>query len=214
MMMLPGLGADRRLLDAQRGAFHGLTVPDWIEPERGESLAGYGRRMAEATRARRVRWIGGASFGGMVALEIARHLPVDGVILIGSCRRPAAISGKLRLLSKIGGWLPETLGVRAKPFVGIGLKAMQPFTRQQGALLASMLEDVPAGFVRWGTRAIIQWAGAADVAAPVYHIHGDQDRVIPIGGVDPDRVVHGAGHALSLTHPDEVNTFIRHVLAS
>lgn len=214
MLLLPGLGADRRLFDRQRAAFPALTVPDWIAPERGESLADYGRRMAEAARAGGARWIGGSSFGGMVALEMSRHMPVDGVILIGSCRTPSAIAGKLRCLSAIGRWLPDSMSVRGKVLVGIGLKALQPFDDQQRALLVSMLEDVPDGFLRWGSRAIAQWPGAGDVAAPVYHIHGDQDRVIPLRGVKPDRVIHGAGHALSLTHADEVNTFIRHVLAS
>lgn len=42
----------------------------------------------------------------------------------------------------------------------------------------------------------------------VHHIHGDRDRVIPIGLVQPDHVIAGAGHLLTMTHADEVNSIL------
>jgi pimeloyl-ACP methyl ester carboxylesterase len=43
---------------------------------------------------------------------------------------------------------------------------------------------------------------------PVHHIHGDRDRVIPIGLVKADHVIAGAGHLLTMTHADQVNRIL------
>jgi hypothetical protein len=34
---------------------------------------------------------------------------------------------------------------------------------------------------------------------PIYHVHGDRDRLIPVRRVNPDHVIAGAGHLLNLT---------------
>ena len=46
---------------------------------------------------------------------------------------------------------------------------------------------------------------------PIHHIHGGDDRLIPVRRVNPDRVVEGAGHLLNLTHPDAVNDFLSRI---
>ena len=88
LILLPGLGADHRLLEPQRAAFPQLVVPPWIPPRKRESLPQYAARMAETvTPSRDVPLIlGGVSFGGMLAYEMARYLKPDAVVLIASCR--------------------------------------------------------------------------------------------------------------------------------
>ena len=88
LILLPGLGADHRLLEPQRRAFPQLIVPPWIPPRKNESLPDYAARMAETvTPSRDVPLVlGGVSFGGMLAYEMARHLKPDAVVLIASCR--------------------------------------------------------------------------------------------------------------------------------
>lgn len=49
---------------------------------------------------------------------------------------------------------------------------------------------------------------------PIYHVHGDRDRLIPVHRVAPDRVIAGAGHLLNLTHADAVNEFIARAASS
>ena len=38
------------------------------------------------------------------------------------------------------------------------------------------------------------------------------DFVLPSRLTQPDRIVHGGGHVISLTHPNDVNDYIRRVL--
>ena len=49
---------------------------------------------------------------------------------------------------------------------------------------------------------------------PIYHVHGDRDRLIPVHRVKPDCVIAGAGHLLNLTHANAVNDFIARVASS
>ena len=73
LILLSGMGADGRLFREQRGCFPNLITPDWIPHRRGDTLASYAERMARHIDPGCPCYVGGASFGGMVALEIARH---------------------------------------------------------------------------------------------------------------------------------------------
>jgi pimeloyl-ACP methyl ester carboxylesterase len=50
-------------------------------------------------------------------------------------------------------------------------------------------------------------------ACPIYHLHGDRDWTLPFRYTDPNKIVAGGGHVLSLTHPGEVNAFVKNVLS-
>jgi pimeloyl-ACP methyl ester carboxylesterase len=139
---------------------------------------------------------------------MARHLPVRRVLLIASCRHPAAVTRPLRAAERISRPWPTAL---YRPFlplapllVGRG-GAVPPDGRR---LLGRMAREVPLDLIRWGARALLEWPGARDPAMPVSHIHGERDWVIPVRNVSPDRVVPGGSHVLNLSHPREVNEFI------
>ena len=49
---------------------------------------------------------------------------------------------------------------------------------------------------------------------PIHHVHGEDDRIIPLRGVRPHVVVPRAGHLVNVTHPAEVNAFIKAVISA
>jgi len=104
LILFPGLGADRRQFEPQRAEFPGLAVPPWIAPRPSESLPDYAARMAETVPHGPNVVLGGSSFGGMVAYEMAGHVRPAVVVLIGSCRSPQAIGPMLRLLRPACGY--------------------------------------------------------------------------------------------------------------
>jgi pimeloyl-ACP methyl ester carboxylesterase len=73
-----------------------------------------------------------------------------------------------------------------------------------------MAAAVPASFLKWACGAVLSWQPTPSTV-PVFHIHGDRDRLIPIDRVRPTDVVAGGGHLVSLTHPAEVTAFLRRV---
>jgi pimeloyl-ACP methyl ester carboxylesterase len=215
LLLLPGIGADRRLFDKQRLCAADLHVIEWIAPvATDEPLADYARRLAATIDTSRSFVIGGASFGGMVALELARHVQPDGVILIGSCRSPSSLPSSYRFLRACSDLAPDALVGRsftAAPLIASRFGVRSPEHRQ---LFTDMLRHTPPSFVRWATRAIFSCSGIDELPVPIHHIHGEEDRIIPLRCVRPDVVVKRAGHMLNVTHPAEVNAFIDAVMSS
>lgn len=214
VILLPGMGADESVFARQKRDIPGVSIPEWITPRPREPLAAYAARLARAVNPGRPCWLGGASFGGFVALEMIPHLDVRGCFLIGSVRASSELPGALRTLR------PAARAVRVLPFevlqvVGrILFASARPDDRSDVSILLDEMSRSDAAFLRWACRAVIEWDGpAAPVRVPIHQIHGGEDRIIPPSRTRPDHIVPGAGHALSVSHPGEVTAFLRAVLA-
>lgn len=207
LMLLPGLGADARLFGPQRTAFPDLEVPRWIDPRGQERLVDYAGRLAANLRPPRPLVLGGVSLGGMVAWELARHLNPDALVLIATCRTPRSIARWFRLCGAVGGRMPEVLIERSKPFSVLTAGRLSG-AGPHAALCMRMYCDSNPRFVRWASRAVLDWRPSPSAPCRVFQIHGARDRVIPARGVPADLVVPGGGHLINLTHADVVNRFI------
>ncbi len=235
LILLPGLGADGRAFDLQRELPVEVVTPRWIEPLPDEPLASYAARLAERLSAEvhgegaelhgegavvhgaggclhgagaEATWLGGVSFGGMVALEASRHVAVRGVFLIASARSGDQVPRSLHRAEHASRWAPDSVlkwAVRRAPLLGAEFRRL---SLAQKRLLREMLLATPLGFLRWGGRAILEWPGPGDLSIPVHQLHGADDRIIPLRNVTPDLAVPAAGHLVNMTHAREVNRFI------
>ncbi len=210
LLLFPGLGADARMFAPLRSALPQLVTPHWIEPERNEPLALYARRLAQAVDPGRPCFVGGASFGGVVALEMSAALNARACFLIGSMRSPLGLPWRVKALR------PFT------PLVG-RLPRMSPLlVRLLGSWLRSpthgvmvQLGDADARFLKWAARAILTWQPSPEIAGVrICQIHGDCDRVFPVRMAKPDHLVSGAGHLISITHPQPVVEFLQERMAT
>ena len=212
LVLLSGLAADSRIFVSQKLAFPQLRVPVWRRPSRDETLDAYAQRLAvDIGTAPCV--IGGASFGGIVALHIAKYINPTAVILIGSIKSPselplyARFARPLRFLVPL---VPIRVGqLLAWPLTLRCFDRLAPFTYG----LACQLRDSDPCVFRWSLSRILDWSAAPVLHCPIFHIHGDRDWTLPIRYTEPDTVVAGGGHVLTVTHGSEVNAFIRGILA-
>lgn len=207
LILLPGMMADHRLLAEQQAAFPNLIIPPWPEHHPSDTIASFAEKIADPLRPIGPCVVGGVSFGGIVALELARHLNSPGCILISSISSPREMPFRFRILRPIG-FLPEP-AFNATTFAITRLfrsSMRRGVKRRSDQMLASP-------FFSWATRAILRWKGC-DPAIPIAQIHGDSDLTFPIGLTQPDHVVKGAGHMLVATHSDIVNEFIKQFVAS
>jgi pimeloyl-ACP methyl ester carboxylesterase len=209
LILLAGMDADARLFEPQIRAFPQVIVPNWIPPRPDDSIASYARRLASHLNITGPCFVGGASFGGFVATELARHVDARACFLIGSVRSPTELPLRVRALRSLGRATPIIpfdficrLAGRSVDLFGF---CSAPPTRR----LLRQLSDADAAFLRWATRAVLTWQpGSPPPNVPIHHIHGQRDRVLPVACTRPDRTVAGAGHVLSMTHAEEVNDFL------
>jgi len=214
LLLFPGMGADHRLLGPQARAFPDLVVPPWIPPRRGESLASYAGRLAPTIPADASSVIGGVSFGGMLACELARILRPRALVLIASASDPFFMSRYQRTAATVGPHAPSAVlrPLARWPWL---VRHFLP-TRDPGhaQLLVDMLGCCDVGFLKWSAGAIVSWRPEpfpADI--PVHRLHGDRDNIIPLRRYEGQTVVRDAGHLVNLTQPEETNAFLRGVVA-
>jgi len=208
IILYTGMGADARLLEPQRVAFDNLRVVEWLPHRDEETLREYVARMAELADVREGDIIGGASMGGMVALEVARITKPRGVILIGSCRSPDALTQQARNAVRLGRATPALLLENLRRFTPWAIKQLGVPREEDRAVLASMAQACSMAFLKWAGNAIATWPGCPDPGVPVRHIHGTRDRILSHRRAGSDTSISGAGHVPSLTHAAEVNAFI------
>ncbi len=215
LVLLPGLGADDRLLEPQRDEFPDLLVPPWIPPTKNESLAEYAGRMAATIpRATDVPMIlGGVSFGGMLACEMVRHLTPRAVVLIASCRTPDGLRPACRVGRVLLPLVPLHAWTIAKALANVVLKLRTGVPRERRELAVTMFREMDSRFMHWILHAILSWNPAPLDDIPVFHIHGGRDFVIPARRVAADAIVPDGGHLINVTHAAAVNAFLRAVSA-
>jgi pimeloyl-ACP methyl ester carboxylesterase len=211
---MSGMGADSRVFAKQIEALPQITVPEWIDPLPKESLASYSKRLAEAIDPGRPCYIGGASFGGFIALEMIQHLDVKACFLIGSVRSPKEFPRAFKTLKKMACMADAIPFEVATLLSKAALMSSGGSSESHLTALVKQMSESDASFLRWACRAVIEWQGAENIGGtPVFQIHGGKDLVLPVKNTKPDTVVPGAGHALSMSHPDEVTAFLRSFIA-
>ncbi len=76
-------------------------------------------------------------------------------------------------------------------------------------LLLKIVNETPLAFVKWGSRAVLEWPGLPDPGVPVRSIHGGKDWVILPSRAQPEIIVPDGPHVLNVSHPREVNALLR-----
>lgn len=214
LLLLSGLAADASIFAPQKNAFPGLRVLEWEIPSREDTLESYSQKLAEQLEAQERVIIGGVSFGGIIAQHMAEHVNPAAVILIGSIRSPSELplyARAARPLRRLVPFLPiRFLQLCAAPFASRAAERIAPHIVR----VIRQFRGADATVIKWSISRVLDWKTVPPVDCPVFHIHGRRDFVLPARRTSPDRFVERGRHVISLTHPEEVNEFIRDVMGT
>lgn len=172
---LSGLGVDHR-------AFSRITIPSaelihvpWMDPIKGETLEAYAQRLFEATQPEENYALVGVSFGGMIAQEWAKIAVPKHLVLISTAYSYKNVKAALRVPGKLG--LNRLLHPK---LVSIFPSVINFFfgakSKEEKAMLQSILNDTDPRFLRWATGALLRWKSFESTNTVV--IHGKHDRMI------------------------------------
>ncbi len=221
IILFPGLGGDPRMFAQQKRVFgDDLVCPAWLTPDAGESFDDYTRRWAKLLEPEagddRALFLGGVSFGGMVAMQMARHMNPAAVILIGSCRSRAAKPPRWQMARRIGDMIPPRLfGRRVLAAAALWVAVLDRLDDEHRALLMTMAADSEPKLIRWSGHACADWgfdSGDHPDFPPIHQIHGRHDAIIPLYQGDPDTVIPDGRHLIHFSHRQTVNRFILDVV--
>lgn len=212
LFLLPGLGADERLFAHLEPLCLPIITPRLPVPLAHESMPAYSLRVASALDLRPEDWIGGCSFGSLVAADIARRRPVQGLVLIGGALSPDTLVSTWQWLALLRPLLPMR-GLHpllaSRTVISFAFGALPEPVLQN---IVAMLEATPDTMLTEGARLLSSYRPVIPPLCPVHAIHGALDRFMRPPPVPDCHVLHDAGHALAFTHPREVSTFLRAVI--
>lgn len=208
LLLLPGLSGDPRVFAKQVSAFPNANVIEWLPPERSECLASYAQQIAEKYSSGQPCVVAGVSFGGIVALEVVKHLPAKACVLIASARRVRNLPLSLRVLRPVARLIPTAALSGLIRRGSVSAAATLPRVRARTRRLAP---DAMA-FRQWAFQELLRWQAPEDLTCPLYQVHGEFDTTFPLDRETTTDVVVGGGHLISVTHADEVNAVLRRAI--
>jgi pimeloyl-ACP methyl ester carboxylesterase len=199
--LFSGLGADHRVFQFLDFKGFETFVIQWIKPQSNESIENYAKRLTDQIKADKPILIG-LSFGGMIAIEVAKHIPTEKIILISSAKTKKEMPFYYRFAGtlKLHKLLPVELLKRANAFSYwlFGTK-----TKDEKQLLKSILQDTEPVFLKWAIDKIVSWTNAVE-HDNLKHIHGTGDRILPIRYIKSDRKINNGGHFMIVSEADKI----------
>ena len=207
--IISGLGADERVFQKMDFSDFSPHFLDWIPPRRKERIAEYALRMAGCIDSPNPIIIG-LSFGGMMAIEIAKQIHIEKLILISSAKSNHEIPFYYRWIGKSGlhKFIPVTL-LKKSNFLSEWLFGTQ--TEFDKKLLATILHETDSVFLKWAIDQVATWRNQT-LLPNVIHIHGSKDKILPIHFITYDYLIRDGGHLMTLDKYEEISLILKKLL--
>jgi pimeloyl-ACP methyl ester carboxylesterase len=207
LYLLSGLGADRRVFDFIKLPGFNLNHVAWVEPFAHESLGDYAKRLLMQIPTKRPILIG-MSFGGMIAIEIGKLIETERIILISSAKTVSDIPLSFRTIGRLGFYklIPPKYLKSVNPGTHWMFGAK---TKEEKELLTKILKDTDEIFLEWAITRIATWRNVT-VLKNVIHIHGTNDRILPL--TSADYIIPNGGHFMIVNKADELSRIILKIL--
>ncbi len=201
-----GLGADERVFDKLDFAGLSVTFVKWITPLKNDTIEQYATKLLSQITKPNPTLIG-LSFGGMMAVEVAKQIETEKVVLIASAKTKHEVpfyyrfAGYIGLHKLLSAGLLKSSNVFTNWFFGL----TESWEKQ---LLKQILKDTNPVFLKWAVDKVACWSNKT-VLDNIFHIHGSSDKVLPLAFVKCNAVIDKGGHLMTLNKVEQLNKIIR-----
>ncbi len=204
---ISGFGADERVFGKVDFGENDVHYIQWKIPEKKESIESYAARMCkEISHANPV--LVGLSFGGMMAIEIAKLIPVEKIILVSSVcyRKELPFYMKLTSALNLNRLIPMKPYPILEPIENYNLGVED---KEQKKLLREYRQNLNLQYSNWAIDQVVNWQNKW-TPPNFIHIHGTKDHIFPIKYIiKPDYIINKGGHLLLMNNADEVNEIFK-----
>ncbi|PWK79319.1 pimeloyl-ACP methyl ester carboxylesterase [Mucilaginibacter oryzae] len=209
--LIAGLGADTRVYNniSLTGDCELIRV-DWVEPDLNDTLTAYAQRLIFQYNIKPGSVLIGNSLGGVIAVEMAKFMPVKKVILISSIKTSDEAPWYFKLFRTlpvyklIPGKVFNLMAVFIKPVFG-------HMSAEDAWLFGDMLRKSSLVFIKWAMYAILHWKNSV-VPPNLYHITGDKDLVFDYKRIKGATIVKGGTHIMIFDKAEEINKILKGIL--
>ncbi len=207
---ITGLGASNRSFHFLNTSFCNAVFIDLPPIEQGEKLEVYAMKVRRLIPDEHPTVVG-LSFGGMLAVEMAKKDPLMRVVIISSIRCSQQFPGYMRLgiYLPLYRWMPGSWQKRCKNiFQGIiGRTNGVEYKEVQDLILKESNPKVTAAIIDM----ILRWK--SEIIPPnIIHIHGTADRTLPYRKVKADYAIAGGTHLMIMDRAEEISEILRKVI--
>lgn len=206
-----GLGADERIFQWLRyDGFQPVHI-QWIPPERSEPIEDYANRLTEQIDEDNPVIVG-LSFGGMIAIEIAKQMNTQKIVLLSSVKETSEIPFYFKIFRA----LPLH---RIFPFKSLlwavywlAYWLFAPGGKAEKQLLKTILQETDPHFLKWALHKVVIWRNK-EIPENLVHIHGRGDRIFPYRFVTPTYTVQDCGHLMVMNRAEEVSNLLEELIS-
>jgi len=210
IFLLAGLGADTRVYNNIDLHEHDVTPVDWIEPNKTDTLQTYAQKIIHQYHITKNSIIIGNSLGGMLAVEIAKLMPINKVILISSIKTIDEAPGYFKFFRAI----PLHRIIPTNLYSSLGFLIELVFGKMNAAdkwLFKDMLKNSSPKFLHWAMEAALKWDNRV-IPPNVYHITGDKDMVFSHKKIKGATIIKGGTHIMIFDKSKEINKLLKSIL--
>lgn len=210
IFLIAGLGADTRLYNNIDLQDNEVIPVDWIEPNKHDTLNTYAQKLIYQYNITNNSVVIGVSLGGMIAIEIAKQVRLNKVILISTIKTVNEapwyfhLFNTLPIYKLMSGKLLAKLGFIIKPVFG-------NISGQDAWLFNDMLKKSSPAFIKWAINAALSWKNET-IPANVYHLAGDRDLIFNYKKIQNAIIVKGGTHIMVYDKAKQINKLLKGIL--
>lgn len=205
---LSGMGVDSRVF-VNLSLENELVVLDWIAPQKNERIRHYANRLSQKIDATQPFILVGVSFGGIMAIEIAKIIEPKAIILISSAQTKSELRKIYRFLGRV-----HLMKIVPKTMLHPPAWLLQIFLgTAKRAMVKEILNDMEADFTHWALSELMKW-DHDEVMKNCIKISGSRDLLMPLRKSKNNSVIKGGTHFMIVDRANEVSMLINNIIKS
>ena len=208
---ISGLGADERIFGKLDVPGVQLRFVKWIQPLQEESISSYASRLCAQIPVTNPA-LAGVSFGGMMAIEIAKLHPASSVILISSIKTRNEVP---RWMKSCGHFRLDKVLPSQSLASYPALKLIRPLQNyflgvqspEEKKIANEYRDAVDPVYLKWAINQVLNWQNEW-LPEKVLHLHGANDHIFPAKKIKGAKIIPEGGHFMIMNRYQQISEFI------